>query len=122
MLKLFAAPQKLILVTDPFSVRNVERTLFMEQPLEFIRESKVEKSPFDVRHVGNLSTLIINFLDSLEFILARTLMNVVNVGSTLLMVETLKYIRVFTILRNRKNVGRPSVENQRWFDMLNLIL
>lgn len=98
MLKLFAAPQKLILVTDPFSVRNVERTLFMEQPLEFIRESKVEKSPFDVRHVGNLSTLIINFLDSLEFILARILMNVRN--WEVHMIEILKYIREFTLLKN----------------------
>ena len=80
------------------------------------------RSSFSVMDMGKLFDIFTKFLDMLEFILARTLMNVVNVGSTLLMVETLKYIRVFTILRNRKNVGRPSVENQRWFDMLNLIL
>lgn len=73
---------KFILVRDPFWVRNVERTLFMEQPFEFTRECILVRSPFNVRNVGNLFTLITNFLDSSEFILARFLMNIKNAEST----------------------------------------
>ena len=84
--------------------------MFVVQALEFMKESILVRSPFNVRNVEKPFNIITSFLDTLEFILARTLMNVTNVESTLLMVETLKYIKVFTTLRNLKNVGWPSVE------------
>lgn len=96
--------------------------MFVVQASESMKESIPGRSPFSVGNVEKPFSIITNFLDTLESMLARTLMNVPNVENALLMVETLKYIKELTLLINLKNVERPSVENQAWFDMLNLIL
>ena len=61
------------------------------------RGSTLVRSPFSVRSVEKPFSIITNFLDILEFILARIIMNIKNVGSTLCVVETLKYIQEFTL-------------------------
>jgi hypothetical protein len=55
------------------------------------------RSSFSVMDMGKLFDIFTKFLDMLEFILARIIMNIKNVGSTLCVVETLKYIQEFTL-------------------------
>jgi hypothetical protein len=82
----------------------VERALFVVQLLESTKESILVR-PFQCEKCGEgFSNIITNFLDILEFILARSLMNVKNVGRTLLVVETLTYIKEFTLVGNHTSV------------------
>lgn len=62
-----------------------------------LRESTLVRSSFSVMDMGKLFDIFTKFLDMLEFILARIIMNIKNVGSTLCVVETLKYIQEFTL-------------------------
>lgn len=57
-----------------------------------------------------------------NFILVKILINVKNVGSTLLVIDTLKHIKEFTLVRKNltsvKNlVGSSLVENESLFDI-----
>lgn len=57
-----------------------------------------------------------------NFILVKILINVKNVGSTLLVIDTLKHIKEFTLVRRNftsvKNlVGSSLVENESLFDI-----
>lgn len=78
---------------------NNEQTLFVEQSLEFIRQSILARSPFSVMNMGKLLNIFTKFLDIIEFILTRIVMNVNNMGSTLCVVDTLKYIKEFTLIK-----------------------
>ena len=56
------------------------------------------RSSFSVMDMGKLFDIFTKFLDMLEFILARILMNVRN--WEVHVIEILKYIREFTLLNN----------------------